>query len=461
MSKFRLDINKLKEEYIGQVFNWLTVIDVFRDNKNKIMFKCQCKCGNIKDIPKKLMLKSPLKSCGCYKHSEEFRLKKSIISKEIYENNPDIKTKQSESRKQWYKNNPDKAKELSDKLKQLYINEPERRDIVGKRVSEWFLNDKEGVANWSEHRKQYYKNHPEIGMNRSNLYKEHPEIIEKIAEGNKQFNKEHPEKVERINNINRQIAKEKRKILHKSIEIINYDIIKYKIINNYKHKRILYNINKLLEILHPDYYDALLSGDLASYDIVKTKCPMCNEYCEHKLHNVFIFNSNKFKNNVPPLCSKCMKSHQSSQYEDEIANYISTFYSGEIIRNTRDIINPLELDIYIPDKNIAIEFNGDYWHSDGKKCKNYHYNKFIKCKENRILLVSIFESEWNNRKDEIKEYLKDLFNGRENKLSFNEDYSLMNNNYPSINYLHKVYNIQLNLYKYKKYTIYTCGYSLL
>lgn len=153
-----------------------------------------------------------------------------------------------------------------------------------------------------------------------------------------------------------------------------------------------------------------------------------------------------------------MKSHQSSSYEDEIANYVSTFYDGELIRNDRTILNGKELDLYYPDKNIAIEFNGDYFHSNDKKCNNYHINKYIKCKENNILLVSIFEYEWNNKKDNIKNYLYDLFNNKENNLSFNEDHSLMNNNYPSFKYYKYNNNFIEDFYVYNKLKIFTCGY---
>ena len=83
---------------------------------------------------------------------------------------------------------------------------------------------------------------------------------------------------------------------------------------------------------------------------------------------------------------------------------------------------------------IAIEFNGDYWHDENHKSNDYHYNKFNLCMEKNILLVSIFESEWNSRKDEIKKYLLDLFSYRENSLSFNAEHTMMNNNYPSINH---------------------------
>ena len=42
---------------------------------------------------------------------------------------------------------------------------------------------------------------------------------------------------------------------------------------------------------------------------------------------------------------------------------IKSLYSGEIVENCRNIIKPYELDIYIPKKKIAIEYNGIYWHS--------------------------------------------------------------------------------------------------
>ena len=63
------------------------------------------------------------------------------------------------------------------------------------------------------------------------------------------------------------------------------------------------------------------------------------------------------------------------------------------------------MDIYIPDKKLAIEFNGLYWHSYNKpespKEKQYHYTKYAVCKNNDIQLLQIFEDEWRdpNKKD--------------------------------------------------------------
>lgn len=61
------------------------------------------------------------------------------------------------------------------------------------------------------------------------------------------------------------------------------------------------------------------------------------------------------------------------------------------VSNTRGIISPYELDIYLPDFNLAIEYNGSYWHSEGRKEKEYHLNKTNLCNEKDIQLLHIFD----------------------------------------------------------------------
>jgi hypothetical protein len=62
----------------------------------------------------------------------------------------------------------------------------------------------------------------------------------------------------------------------------------------------------------------------------------------------------------------------------------------------RDKIAPLELDIYVPEKNLAIEFNGMFCHGEeyGKKDKNYHLNKVKRCEELGINLLHVIDVEW-------------------------------------------------------------------
>ena len=80
-----------------------------------------------------------------------------------------------------------------------------------------------------------------------------------------------------------------------------------------------------------------------------------------------------------------------SQYEDQIATVL-----GVCELNAKGIIDPYEIDLYYPDKNIGIEFNGDYWHSDLFKDKYYHFNKSLLAEQRGIRLIHIFENEWND-----------------------------------------------------------------
>lgn len=87
----------------------------------------------------------------------------------------------------------------------------------------------------------------------------------------------------------------------------------------------------------------------------------------------------------------------SSKYEIEIANVLEDYHIS-YIRNDRNVINPLELDFYIPEYDLAIEFNGTYWHSAYYKDKTYHYNKSKLCEDKGIRLIHIWEHEWENDK---------------------------------------------------------------
>lgn len=92
-----------------------------------------------------------------------------------------------------------------------------------------------------------------------------------------------------------------------------------------------------------------------------------------------------------------------SQEENELYNYIKSIYNETIIRHDRNVLcNTGELDILIPDKSIAFEFNGTYWHSALYKDNRYHQNKTKRCFCNNIHLVHIFEYEWLNNETKRK-----------------------------------------------------------
>jgi len=107
-------------------------------------------------------------------------------------------------------------------------------------------------------------------------------------------------------------------------------------------------------------------------------------------------------------CPKCsMKG--TSKTEKEVQNFVEHIISdnSQIVFNSYQIIPPQELDIYIPSKNIAIEFNGLYWHSEmAGKDKNYHYDKWKKCQDQGIQLITIWEDDWKNNRLIVESMLK-------------------------------------------------------
>lgn len=90
----------------------------------------------------------------------------------------------------------------------------------------------------------------------------------------------------------------------------------------------------------------------------------------------------------------------------------------DIIENSKKIISPFELDIFIPEKNIAIEYNGLYWHSEEKKEKNYHLKKTLLCEEKGIFLIHIFEDEWLFKREIVESRIKQIL-GLNNGIKIN------------------------------------------
>ena len=92
--------------------------------------------------------------------------------------------------------------------------------------------------------------------------------------------------------------------------------------------------------------------------------------------------------------------------EDEI---ISLFSEIEHQQHNREILNVMEIDIYIPSLKLGIEYNGLRWHSEEfGKDHRYHLDKLNKCNEQGIKLIQIFEDEWINHRDICESKLKQI-----------------------------------------------------
>ena len=98
-------------------------------------------------------------------------------------------------------------------------------------------------------------------------------------------------------------------------------------------------------------------------------------------------------------CPSC--SHKDSKAEKEIAQHIRNNSNLIVENNVRGILpNNKELDIYIPEKKIAIEYNGMRWHSElYSKDRSIHLKKLEECNKLGIKLIQVFETEYILHKD--------------------------------------------------------------
>lgn len=104
-----------------------------------------------------------------------------------------------------------------------------------------------------------------------------------------------------------------------------------------------------------------------------------------------------------------------SHIEDDLYNFISSL-GFKIETHNRTILKGKELDIYIPDKNVAIEFNGIYWHDDLHMDNNYHFNKSYLCEKQNIRLIHIYDHQWLDpiKQNILKSIIKNALGKNEN-----------------------------------------------
>jgi very-short-patch-repair endonuclease len=173
---------------------------------------------------------------------------------------------------------------------------------------------------------------------------------------------------------------------------------------------------------------------ISYYKLTNTILPMHSEQAiktRAKIQTEKFINKIQIENNITILeqttipvrykiqCNVCMgifeQTHQAyfrcftcfpkirSKYEEEIVQELKNIDANiNIIRNSRKLLNSgLEIDFYLPEYKLAIEFDGLYFHSEhqGGKYPNYHLQKTQECNNIGIELLHIFEDEWINKKE--------------------------------------------------------------
>lgn len=135
----------------------------------------------------------------------------------------------------------------------------------------------------------------------------------------------------------------------------------------------------------------------------RPKCIECNKDVS------FEHTGNEYRK----FCDDHLYGFNKSSMEYDLNDFIKTLGISYKL-NVNNVING-ELDIFFPDHNFAIEFNGCWWHCNKFKDNSYHYNKWKECKDKGIQLMFIWEDDWIYKKEIIKNLIKSklgLYNNR-------------------------------------------------
>jgi DNA-directed RNA polymerase subunit RPC12/RpoP len=143
--------------------------------------------------------------------------------------------------------------------------------------------------------------------------------------------------------------------------------------------------------------------------MLKFKCLKCGKIFESKHYN-----------GVHNRCPDCWPKLQTgtSHEEQELLEFIKkSLPSGtDVISRTKAIIPPLEIDIYVPSKHIAFEFDGLWWHQAADMSissgigtsSRYHLDKTLQCERRGIQLVHVLEHEWLAKRSIVEDRIKSI-----------------------------------------------------
>ena len=153
---------------------------------------------------------------------------------------------------------------------------------------------------------------------------------------------------------------------------------------------------------HPEVASKLVDKDLgyqftfSSNRKVKCKCDKCGNEWGSFLRNLTVGGTD---------CPVCTHIH-TSRAEIELKEYIESL-GFNVEQHNRDILDGREVDIYVPDKKIAFEYNGLFWHSDEQLHDiHYHEKKFLDCEKKGVQLITIWEDDWIHHRHVVEDMVR-------------------------------------------------------
>jgi hypothetical protein len=311
------------------------------------------KYGNEYSVQSELV-KDKIKKTNLEKYGNEYSVQSELVKDKIK------KTKKNKYGDEYYNN----SLKIKDSLKKKYDNPEDLKD---------FLN-KQKETNLKKWGVEYASKNEEVKKNN---------LIKTIESVNTKYGTDNVFSLEEI----------KDKI--KNTNLNKWGVEYYSQSEDYKEKIKKNNLEILLKEI-PKKYHLINSNKF----LIELSCDKSHNF---EINRQLFFVRKKMGHEICTICNPINKQYSSS--EKEIYDYVKTLVE-DVIENDRSVLNKKELDILIPKHDLAIEYNGLYWHSELYCDKNYHLNKTKECESKGLNLIHIFEDEWLYKKDIVKSIIK-------------------------------------------------------
>lgn len=154
----------------------------------------------------------------------------------------------------------------------------------------------------------------------------------------------------------------------------------------------------IANIVHDFKYDYSKIEFNKITDYITIICPKHGEFIQRANNHIHLGNG----------CNKCHERILISKPQQEIRDFISSFYNG-IIEDNAVVLGKKEIDIYVPDIKFGLEYHGLIYHTETAVGKKRHLEKYLLAKEREIRLFQIYENEWRDKKEILKSRIKNMF----------------------------------------------------
>lgn len=110
------------------------------------------------------------------------------------------------------------------------------------------------------------------------------------------------------------------------------------------------------------------------------------------------------------MCPSC--SAGSSRGELQVLKFVEELGLTAVSRD-RTVIAPKELDIWLPERRLAIEFDGTYWHSAKFESRSKSMEKLELCEKAGVQLITLQEHLWVHKPEHVLSRLRSILGKNE------------------------------------------------